>query len=56
MTEAFFSGYCAALNGARTVMAERGEGADCDYPGCPFAGECPVAEKLEAFLKENNET
>lgn len=56
MTEAFYSGYCAALNGARTVMVEVDEGADCDYPGCPFAGECPIAERLEAFLKEHMDT
>lgn len=52
MKEAFFTGYCASLNGARTVMTEEGEGADCDYPDCPFAGECPIAKKLETFLKE----
>ena len=51
MTEAFFSGYCAVLNGARTVLSEKDEGADCNYPDCPFVGECPVARELKEFFE-----
>lgn len=52
MTEAFFSGYCAALNGARTVMADAEDGADCDFPHCAFSADCPIAQKLKEFIEE----
>lgn len=48
--EAFFSGYCRALDGSRTVMVEEGE-ADCLYPDCPYAPACPIAEKITALLQ-----
>ena len=53
MTEVFISGYCAALNGARTVAAEAGDGADCDFPYCAFAADCPIAEQLRDFFEKS---
>ena len=53
MTEAFFSGYCAALNGARTVMADSEDGADCDFPCCAFAAGCPIADQLKDFIEQS---
>lgn len=54
--EAFFSGYCRQTDGARTVAIEA-EGktlteADCLYEICPYAPNCPIAQKIEAFLEE----
>ena len=49
--ERFCSGWCRQLDEARRVLFTRiqeGEGwriddADCFYPDCPFAADCPVA-------------
>lgn len=54
--EAFFSGYCRQLDGARTVAVEA-EGkelteVDCLYENCPYAPSCPVAEKIDEFLRQ----
>ena len=54
--EAFFSGYCRCTDGSRTVMAEK-EGhtlldVDCGYPGCVYAPNCPIAQKIKEFLSE----
>lgn len=49
--EGFFSGYCRKLDGSRTVMVEEGE-PDCLYPDCPYAPNCPIAQKISQFLKE----
>ena len=52
--EDFVTGYCRALDGARTVLVDLDEHcADCDYPACPYAGECPVAEKITHLLQES---
>ena len=56
--EAFFSGYCRQIDGARTVTVEA-EGqnlteTDCLYENCPYASNCPVAEKIRIFLEEEN--
>lgn len=55
-TEAFFSGYCRQLDAARTVavVAENGTltDADCLYENCPHAPSCPVAEKIDGFIKK----
>ncbi len=48
--EAFFSGYCRALDGSRTVMVEDGE-PDCLYPDCPYAQNCPIAQKITELLQ-----
>lgn len=45
MTEKFFSGYCRVIDSARTVTLDE-DGADCRYPACDFAPECPVAAAL----------
>ena len=54
--EAFFSGYCRQLDGARTVTVEAcGKElteVDCLYEGCPYAPACPVAEKISQFLED----
>ena len=56
-TEQFFSGYCRVLDGSRTVCAVKENGqlleADCDYPACPHFNECPIAQSIQSFLKEN---
>ncbi len=48
MDEACFSGYCRNIDAARTVFCEYADGklsgADCAYPDCPYAPECPVAK------------
>ena len=49
--EAFVTGYCRELDGARTVLADTDDHeADCSYPGCIYAGQCPVAAKLAEIL------
>lgn len=53
--EGFFSGYCRQLDGPRTVTVEA-EGAeltevDCLYAHCPYAPTCPVAQRIGAFLR-----
>ena len=54
--EKFFSGYCRNIDGNRMVCAVKENGelseADCDYPACPFIGECTVGESITAFLHE----
>ena len=54
--EAFFSGYCRCTDASRTVMIEK-EGhelldVDCGFPNCVYAPNCPIAQKLQAFLEE----
>jgi len=48
--EYFFSGYCRALDGARTVavVTQNGEitEVDCAYPHCPHAPNCPIAQQI----------
>jgi len=55
--EAFFSGYCRCTDGSRTVMAEKEAHtlleADCGYPQCVYAPNCPIAKKITEFLKED---
>lgn len=52
--EEFVSGYCRVLDAARTVLVDLEEGfADCCYPDCAYAGECPIAAKLAALLAEH---
>ena len=50
--EEFVSGYCRALDGARTVLVDLDERcADCAYPDCAYAGECPGAREIAERLK-----
>ena len=54
--EAFFSGYCRQLDGARTVTVEA-EGSviteiDCLYENCPYAPNCPIAQSVGEFLEK----
>lgn len=54
--EGFFSGYCRVMDSSRTVcaVAENGtlEEADCCYPDCPHAPDCPIAVSISEFIKE----
>ena len=50
-SEMIISGYCRQLDSSRTVMVEDGE-ADCLYPDCPYAANCPIAENIS---KEGNQ-
>ena len=49
--EYFFTGYCRALDGSRTVevIAEAGEVTeiDCAYPGCIHRSGCPIAKQVD---------
>ena len=49
--EKIFTGYCRVLDAARMVLADSDEGeADCRFPDCVYAPECPVAARLAEFL------
>ncbi len=54
--ERFFSGYCRTQDNGRMVCAVKENGVllevDCSYEGCPFTGECTVAQSIAAFLNE----
>ncbi len=52
--EAFISGYCRVMDGARTVFLEDDE-ADCAYPSCTYASECPIAAEIRRSLNEKKE-
>ena len=49
--EYFFTGYCRALDGSRTVevIAEDGEVTEivCAYPGCIHSSVCPIAKQVD---------
>lgn len=55
--ERFCSGWCRQLDDARRVLFEYAEegghqrisSADCAYPDCPFAWECPVASQARDY-------
>ena len=53
--EAFFSGYCRNIDNSRMVAVEAEDKVltevDCDYPNCPYATSCPIAEKIEEFIQ-----
>ena len=53
--EGFFSGYCRVIDGSRTVAAEAEDtvltSVDCDFPGCAYAPNCPVAKSIREFLE-----
>lgn len=54
--EAFYSGYCRQCDASRMV-AVVAEGntlleADCCYPDCSYAPDCPVARKIAQLLQE----
>ena len=53
--EGFFSGYCRAVDGSRTVAVEA-EGAaltyaDCNFPDCAYGPNCPIAKNIREFLE-----
>jgi hypothetical protein len=48
--EAFFSGYCRQIDGARTVCCECTNGAlyaDCLYGNCPYESACSIAQSIQ---------
>ena len=46
--EIFISGYCRAMDGARTVMADAEDGyADCAWPECVHCPQCTVAAEIQ---------
>ena len=51
--EAFFSGYCRAIDNSRMVAVEaQGHtltSTDCDYETCPYAQNCPIGQKITEF-------
>lgn len=53
--EGFFSGYCRAIDSSRTVAVEAEDAvltsADCDFPDCAYAANCPVAKNIWEFLE-----
>ena len=54
--ENFFTGYCRQLDSARTVAVEA-EGkslteADCLYPDCCYAPDCPIGKNIDQWLSE----
>lgn len=53
--EGFFSGYCRAIDNSRTVAVETENTAltyaDCDFPDCAYAPNCPVAKSIREFLE-----
>ena len=58
--ERIVSGWCRQLDEARRVLFEYEEasghwrisGADCAYPDCPYAPECPVAAQAKSYETE----
>ena len=55
--ETVVTGYCRVLDNSRMVMVEADGAAitdiDCDYPGCPYAPNCPIGKAIGEFLQEN---
>lgn len=53
MSEYCFSGYCRRTDSARTVFYEEGEGADCAWPDCVYAPDCPIAREISQIDKQD---
>ena len=53
MTEYCISGYCRQIDGARTVFYEPEEGADCAWPGCIYAADCPIAREIRQIDEQD---
>lgn len=52
MSEIILSGYCRAIDGARTVTVEV-YCADCDFPSCAFAASCPIAAQISEEISDS---
>ena len=52
--EDFLCGYCRVLDQSRMVTLVTDCGAlcevDCNFESCPYAPNCPIAEKIRAVL------
>ena len=53
--ELFLSGYCRAADQSRMVAVviedDAVSEADCAWPNCPYAPNCPIAAKIEEALQ-----
>ena len=53
--EFFFTGYCRALDGSRTleVIVEDGRvtEADCAWPHCIHRSVCPIAKQIDRLTE-----
>ena len=53
--EVFLSGYCRVLDQSRMVEAIVDNGAllevDCNFGGCVYESNCPIAEKLRELTR-----
>lgn len=53
--ESFFTGYCRALDGSRTVevITEDGEltEVDCAWPICIHRSVCPIAKEIDQLTE-----
>jgi hypothetical protein len=53
--EVFLSGYCRVQDQSRMVEAIADNGTllevDCNFGGCVYEGNCPIAEKLRELTK-----
>ena len=53
--EVFFSGYCRALDGSRTVEVITEDSllteVDCAYPNCIHRSVCPIAKQIDALTE-----
>lgn len=54
--ETFLSGYCRCVDGSRmvTVVTENQTltETDCNFPDCPYTGECTIASGIRDLLKQ----
>ena len=53
--EYFFTGYCRALDGGRTVEVIEEDGSvteiDCAYPNCIHRSVCPIAKQVDELTE-----
>ncbi len=54
--EAFFSGYCRAIDASRMVAVEMVNHTltevDCCYETCPYQPNCPIAQAIQNRLQQ----
>ncbi len=53
--EYFFTGYCRALDGSRTVEViaedDRVTEVDCAWPNCIHRSVCPIAKQIDELAE-----
>ena len=52
--ESWISGYCRMTDGARCVLYDEEEGADCSFPECVFLSDCPIAREIKENFEAKN--